>query len=218
MPSRRLHKWVRSWGGCLNRGLSTETGRAAGAGTVRGKGRRGRGRPGAETRVGAPSSGSLASRANEGNRKARERGGRGDSEGWQVLGTHLHGHELAQESDAELLHGGSHLLGHLLVEAPQELRAHHDRDLQAQAGQEACALQRHGGCAHHQGRARAVGQREEVIAAKREGVSGRDGTMRGRNEQALKGTDSLWNARPLWRGMSSPVSQNQTSGSQAKIL
>lgn len=58
MPSRRLHKWVRSWGGCLNRGLSTETGRAAGAGTVRGKGRRGRGgrapRPGWEHHLQGP--------------------------------------------------------------------------------------------------------------------------------------------------------------------
>ena len=83
--------------------------------------------------------------------------------------THLHGHELAQEAHAELLHGGAHLLGHLLVEAPQEHRAHHDRDLQAQAGQEARTLQRHVGRAHHQGRARAVGQREQVVAAERRG-------------------------------------------------
>ena len=186
-PSRQLHKWLWGWAGCLSRGLSAETGRAAAGGTARGKGRRGRGGRVPRPRAGAPSSGSLASRVNEGSREARERGGRGDSHGWQVLGTHLHGHELAQESDAELLHGGAHLLGHLLVEAPQQLRAHHDRDLQAQAGQDACALQRRGGCAHHQGRARAVGQREEVIAAKREGVSRRDGATRGRNEQARRG-------------------------------
>ena len=84
-------------------------------------------------------------------------------------GTHLHRHELAQEAHAELLHGGAHLLGHLLVEAPQEHRAHHDCDLQAQAGQEARTLQRHVGRTHHQGCARAVGQREQVVAAERRG-------------------------------------------------
>lgn len=64
-----------------------------------------------------------------------------------------------------LLHVLAGTVGHVLVEAPQQDGAYHDRHIQAQAGKETPALERHVGCPDHQGLAGAVGEREQVIAA-----------------------------------------------------
>lgn len=81
--------------------------------------------------------------------------------------SHLHGDVFAEELDSVLLHVVPSAVGHVLVEAPQQDGAHHDGDIQTQAGQEAPTLQGHVGRPDHQGLPRAVGQREEVIAGGR---------------------------------------------------
>lgn len=57
--------------------------------------------------------------------------------------THLYGDVFAEELYSVLLHVLSSTVGHVLVEAPQQDGADHDSDIQAQAGQEAPALQSH---------------------------------------------------------------------------
>lgn len=81
--------------------------------------------------------------------------------------THLRWHKFADEFDTVRLHVRSGAVGHVLVEAPQQDGAHHDGDVQAQAGQEAATLQSHVGRSDHQRLPRAVGQREQVVTGER---------------------------------------------------
>lgn len=78
--------------------------------------------------------------------------------------SHLHGDVFAEERHSMLLHVAPSTVGHVLVEAPQQDGAHHDGDIEPQAGQEPPTLQGHVRGPDHQGLPRAVGQREEVVA------------------------------------------------------
>lgn len=79
--------------------------------------------------------------------------------------THLDRDVLPEELDTMLFHVLTGAVGHVLVEAPQKDGAYHDCHIQAQARQKTPALQCHVGRPDHQGLARAVGQREQVVAA-----------------------------------------------------
>lgn len=83
--------------------------------------------------------------------------------------THLYGDMFTDELDSVLLHVVSSTVGHVLVKPPQQDGAHHDGDIQPQAGQETTALQSHVGRPHNQGLPRAVRQREKVVTGKQSG-------------------------------------------------
>lgn len=88
--------------------------------------------------------------------------------------------QLAGLAGLQALHGGRHVaadelhvvarqaiadqLGHLLIEAAQQDRAHHHCHIKAEAGQEAGAFQGDVGGADDQRFTGAVRQREEVVA------------------------------------------------------
>lgn len=80
--------------------------------------------------------------------------------------TNLHGNKFADELDAMLLHVVSGPVGHVLVKSSQQNGAHHDGDVQPEAGQEAAALQGHVGSPDDQSLPGTVGQREEVITGR----------------------------------------------------
>ena len=86
-----------------------------------------------------------------------------------------------------LLHVLPGAVGHVLVEAPQQDGAHHDRDVQPQPRQEARALQRHVGRPDQQGLPRAVGQGEQVVAGGRTTQNQRltGGLLRAPSHQAI---------------------------------
>jgi len=90
--------------------------------------------------------------------------------------THIDGNIFAEELDPVVLHVLAGAVGHILVEASQQDGAHHDGDVQAQAHQEAGALQGHVGGPDHQGLPRAVGQREQVVAGEGGSHTTRGGT------------------------------------------
>jgi len=76
---------------------------------------------------------------------------------------HLGRYGPTDELHAVLGHVQADALGHVLVEAAQQNRAHHDGDVEAHPLHEAAALQRDVRRAHHQRLAGRVGQREQVV-------------------------------------------------------